>query len=521
MARPEDNLSQIRSGANDHKGVIMGSPRRISIVLALFALLLAAGSLSGETQQFLSQSNDGTFYFHGTIDQTLEIDMVLKKHGKQIDGGYMYASHRKTIPLRGETTAAAEYQLEECAPDGRVTGHFKLSEMAGAGHPFGTWESADRKRKLTVVLGEITSAQHELLLRLWETKPQIAALSVGANHSCAMRTLGASCWGVFSFMPSLATSGPGMVTQRALPNLLIDQTIIAVATSSRRLCVLQSDSLRCAQPDDPKLPLRQLTLIPGFERDVTMIGANERYSCAVVSSALKCWDGSSLSRSSVTEIIPSGIERLSSGTPQCAVTTSGGVKCWSIEYQQEKKQNQLIVQDVTGLNGEIRSLSSAGFDEQHFACAVDAQGLKCWGNNFARPLGSRPGGVRNLSPAPIAGLETGVTAVATELNHSCAIKEGKVYCWGGHNFRGELGDKIPQTLGDVVEVSGIENATQIGVGPGYSCALSSDLRVFCWGDNEFGQTGNTSHDVCKQPNGHADAIEIPCNHHPVEVRGLR
>jgi hypothetical protein len=495
--------------------------RPMRMVLMLPALLLAAASVGGETQQFLSQSNDGTFYFHGTIDQTLEIAMVLKKHGKQLDGGYMYASHRKIIPLKGETRATAEYQLEELAPAGRVTGHFKLNELAGAGHPFGTWESADGKRKLTVVLGEITSAQHELLLRLWETKPQIVALSVGANHSCVMRTLSASCWGVFSYMPTLATSGPGMVTQRALPNLLIDQTIMAVATSSRRLCVLQSGSLRCAQPDDPKLPMRDLTLIPGFDRDVTMIGASERYSCAVVSSALKCWDGSSLSPSSVIEIISSGIDRLSSGAPQCAVTATGGVKCWSIEYQQDKQQNRLIVQDVTGLNGEIRSLSSAGFDEQHFACAVDAQGLKCWGNNFARPLGSRPGGVRNLPPAPIAGLETGVTAVATELSHSCAVKEGKVYCWGGHNYLGELGERIPQALGDVVEVNGVENATQIGVGPGYSCALTNDLRVLCWGDNEFGQTGNTSHDVCKQPNGRADAIEIPCNRHPVEVRGLR
>jgi hypothetical protein len=494
---------------------------RMRMVLVLPALLLAAASLGGETQQFLSQSKDGTFYFHGTIDQTLEIAMVLKKHGKQIDGSYTYASHRKTIPLKGGTTAIGEYQLEECGPDGRVIGHFKLNELAGAGHPFGTWESADGKRKLTVVLGDITSPQHQLLLRLWETKPQIVALSVGANHSCVMRTFGASCWGEFTLMPSLATRGPGMMTQRALPNLLIDETITAVATGSRRLCVLQSGSLRCAQPYDPTLPLRELTLIPGFDRDVAMIGASERYSCAVVSSALKCWDGSSLSASSVTEIIPSGIDRLSSGAPQCAVTAAGGVKCWSIEYQQEKKQNRLIVQDVTGLNGEIRSLSSAGFDEQHFACAVDAQGLKCWGNNFARPLGSRPGGVRNLPPAPIAGLETGVTAVATELNHSCAIKEGKVYCWGGHNFLGELGEKIPQILGDVVNVSGIGNARQIGVGPGYSCALTNDLRVFCWGDNEFGQTGQISHDVCKQPNGHADAIEIPCNRHPVEVRGLR
>ncbi len=43
-----------------------------------------------------------------------------------------------------------------------------------------------------------------------------------------------------------------------------------------------------------------------------MIGVNQGYSCAVVSGALKCWDGSSLSADSVTEIIPSGVSQLSS-----------------------------------------------------------------------------------------------------------------------------------------------------------------------------------------------------------------
>jgi len=124
---------------------------------------------------------------------------------------------------------------------------------------------------------------------------------------------------------------------------LIDDTIIAVATASRRLCVLQSASLRCSQPYDPKLPVRELTLIPGFEHDVTMIGTNQGYACAVVSGALKCWDGSSLTPGSVTEIIPSGVDRLSSGDPQCAITSSGGLKCWSIEYQQQEKRSRLVV----------------------------------------------------------------------------------------------------------------------------------------------------------------------------------
>ena len=433
----------------------------------------------------------------------------------------MYARHLKTISLKGEITATSEYQMEEIGPDGVVTGHFTLAESGGVGHFTGTWESADHKRRLPVALAEITFQQHLLLQRIWKSRQQIVALTAGPDHSCVFRTLGASCWGEIPLMPSLATRGPGMVAHRALPNLLIDDTIIALATASRRFCVLQSGSLRCAQPYDPKFPLHELTLIPGFEHDVSMIGANERYSCAVVSGALKCWDGSSLTPDSVKEIIPADVVRLSSGAPQCVINSSGTVKCWSIEYRQEEKRSIVLVRDISGLKGEIGAFSAAGFNEQHFACAVDSEALKCWGNNFGSPLGRRPGGVRNLPPAPIAGLEAGVTAVATELNHSCAVKDGKVYCWGGYNFLGELGSRTPQELGDVVPVDGVEKATQIAVGPRFSCALTGENRVFCWGDNEFGQTGNLSHDICKEPNGRAEAIETPCNRHPVEVRGLQ
>ncbi|HTQ58989.1 MAG TPA: RCC1 domain-containing protein [Candidatus Solibacter sp.] len=491
-----------------------------TVPMLVLLVSLGAVSLKGRAPQLSSKDENGTFYFHGTINQILEVEMTLTRAGNQVDGIYMYARHLKAIILHGRKMAASVYEIDELSPDGTVSAQFKLSDLDAPGHSTGTWEGANGRQKLPVVLGEITPKQHELLHEMWESKPQIAVLTIGEDHSCVKRTLGASCWGEIPLMPSLATRGPGMVAHRALPDLLIDDTILAVTTGSRRLCVLQSAAMRCAQPYDPKLPLQELTPIPGFEHDVSMIGSNVRYACGVVGEALKCWDGSSLSADSVTEIIHSHVDRLSSGNPQCAVISAGGVKCWSIEYDQQEKRNKLVVQEVSGLNREIRSISAAGFDEQHFACAVDDEGLKCWGNNFARPMGSRAGGVRNLPPAPIPGLETGVTTVSTELNHSCAIKEGRVYCWGGFNFLGELGDKKPEALGDVVEVSGIENANQIAVGPGYSCALTRDNHVFCWGDNEFGQTGNVSHDVCKEPNGKADPIETPCNRHPVEVLGL-
>ena len=120
---------------------------------ALAALALLAVCLHGQSKQHLSESDNTTFYFHGTIGQTLEVEMILTRHDKQTEGSYVYASQRKRIPIKGEMTAPAEYQLDESGPDGAVTGYFKLNELIGLGHLHGTWESPDHKRKLNVFLG--------------------------------------------------------------------------------------------------------------------------------------------------------------------------------------------------------------------------------------------------------------------------------------------------------------------------------------------------------------------------------
>ena len=65
--------------------------------------------------------------------------------------------------------------------------------------------------------------------------------------------------------------------------------------------------------------------------------------------------------------------------------------------------------------------------------------------------------------------------------HSCAVLSGgSVKCWGDKTFN-QLGDgtelmKAPTT------VSGISNASEIGVGVNHSCALLDNGSVKCWGD---------------------------------------
>jgi alpha-tubulin suppressor-like RCC1 family protein len=50
-----------------------------------------------------------------------------------------------------------------------------------------------------------------------------------------------------------------------------------------------------------------------------------------------------------------------------------------------------------------------------------------------------------------------------------------------------------------VRVSGITTATQVSVGKRHACALLSDGRVKCWGDNRYGQLGDGGGDVNPTP----------------------
>lgn len=77
--------------------------------------------------------------------------------------------------------------------------------------------------------------------------------------------------------------------------------------------------------------------------------------------------------------------------------------------------------------------------------------------------------------------------------HSCAvIPMGRVYCWGT-DWHGELGDghadKLKITLSPL-PASGALIVRELDVGNEHTCAVASDRRTYCWGDNLYGQLGD-------------------------------
>jgi alpha-tubulin suppressor-like RCC1 family protein len=84
-----------------------------------------------------------------------------------------------------------------------------------------------------------------------------------------------------------------------------------------------------------------------------------------------------------------------------------------------------------------------------------------------------------------------VKAISAGGDYTCALtNEGKVSCWGNNQY-GQLGNGI--TIAQKVAV-GIKEMnvkfTVISTSASFACGLAEDNVVYCWGNNDRGQLGN-------------------------------
>jgi alpha-tubulin suppressor-like RCC1 family protein len=128
---------------------------------------------------------------------------------------------------------------------------------------------------------------------------------------------------------------------------------------------------------------------------------------------------------------------------------------------------------------------------QNHSCAIVNGGVKCWGYNYYGQLGTGSFTSSSLVPAAVNGLTSGVTAIATGSNHSCAIVNGGVQCWGWNGL-GQLGNNSSVDSSIPVQVSGLTSGvTAIAAGYYHTCAIVNGVAK-CWGANIYGNLGNGS-----------------------------
>jgi alpha-tubulin suppressor-like RCC1 family protein len=185
---------------------------------------------------------------------------------------------------------------------------------------------------------------------------------------------------------------------------------------------------------------------------------------------------------------------LSSGNlHSCAVTATGGVKCWgnndSGQLGNGTLYNGVELEEAVTVNTLSNVVAvSAGGDH---SCAITSLGaLSCWGRNGSGELGN---GSNTDSSTPVLVIGSDVVAVSAGTSHTCALlRSGAVKCWGS-NSAGQLGTGLANdsnTPADVIGLAG--GAHTIAAGGGHTCAATSGAGVLCWGDNDGGELGNST-----------------------------
>lgn len=206
---------------------------------------------------------------------------------------------------------------------------------------------------------------------------------------------------------------------------------------------------------------------------VKSISASSFYVCALLEiGTVKCWgvngngvlgNNTQLNSESPVDVIGvTNAKEIFAGYNQaCAILSNDTVKCWGGQI--------LTAQEVSNLQG-YKSLGL--YVNQN--CGINAQNdLMCWYN----------GGV----PSLIAGISK-VKSLATHERHTCAIDvNNKVICLGQENNVGALGSLNKSAT--LVTVPGLENVKMVTTGGGFSCVLTAEDYVKCWGLNSSGQLG--------------------------------
>jgi alpha-tubulin suppressor-like RCC1 family protein len=162
--------------------------------------------------------------------------------------------------------------------------------------------------------------------------------------------------------------------------------------------------------------------------------------------------------------------------------------------------------DYTGVFAATNSVNTV---TQNFHFAVTAATTLpqafAWGAGVNGQIGNNTttgGGVHVPVAVTMSGALAGreIIALAVGSEHTLALaSDGTVYAWGS-NLHGQLGDgtannaSVPVAVNRTAGTSALAGRTVIAIAAaGYnSMALASDGRVYTWGDNTYGQLGNST-----------------------------
>lgn len=264
-----------------------------------------------------------------------------------------------------------------------------------------------------------------------------------------------------------------------------------------RICALYDNgTVRC-----------QSTVISGITNAVDIVGGYKK-SCVILGGAdagkIKCWDEYNWTSYDVPEA--SDVVQLSVGdNSSCYIDSANKVKCWGAWGHNGEMGNGTSTPNsipgyVSGVNFAVKVVS-AGSHSCALLGGADAGKIKCWGYNYNGQLGDGATYTNKLTPVFVSGISDATDIAAGSENTCALLSNGKVKCWGENtSYRLGLGVATPAKSHTPVEVLNVSNAVKISVG-GYgsaACALLGGAdagKVKCWGPGSELQLGDGSMSV--------------------------
>ncbi len=258
----------------------------------------------------------------------------------------------------------------------------------------------------------------------------------------------------------------------------------------------------------------------GDSRSWTAISAGGAHTCGIRSGKLYCWGsdefgqlGNGRSSSSIKPI-PQQISGASDWlmvtagiTHTCAIRNISGkgrmLACWGDDSRGQIGNGSLPSPTTPAFVSKATDWSaiSAGGSHTCGLRSISGKGrmLACWGSDQFGQVGNGSLGGPNR-PAQVSRAYDWKAVSAGE-SHTCGIRgTGMLACWGSDKF-GQIGN------GGGVSASGPSSPAQVAknlptnwksvsAGGAHTCGVKgSTNRLYCWGDNKYGQSVASSDGV--------------------------
>lgn len=334
---------------------------------------------------------------------------------------------------------------------------------------------------------------------------QVSAVSAGAEHTCAIKDGAVWCWGSSVY----GQLGNGKNANSNVPVVVsgLEGNVTALSAGTYHNCAIR-DGVWCwganqfgELGDGTGNSANAPVAVSGLGSGVGFISAGSAggaHTCALKGGAVLCWgwntfgelgDGTRNNTNAPVAVSGlSGVSDVSATYDHTCAVRDGGVWCWGDNTYGQlgngsggPNSNSNVPVPVSGLANGVSAVSAGG----SHTCALKNGGVWCWGQQNS---GNGSGSGSNV-PVAASGLESGVSALSAGNTHTCALKGGVVWCWGSNHF-GQLGDGTTNDSNVPVTVSGLGGGvTDVTAGGGHTCALNQ-AGLWCWGSNDSGQLGN-------------------------------